>query len=75
MPFPLPVDPTYRKELISDWLIDVEDRLIDYPETAEESWQIARTLYLSLPPGEGDDNLEAQLISIRVKIDKINHKP
>ena len=75
MPFPLPADPEYRKLIVSFWLDDIDDRLIlNAVPDAEKSWKIANDIYLSLPPGEGDDSLESQLIQARVKLDKISHK-
>jgi hypothetical protein len=75
MPFPLPIDPEYRKLIVTFWLDDIDDRLkINAVEDATKSWKIANDIYLSLPPGEGDDSLESKLIQARVKIDKISHK-
>jgi hypothetical protein len=69
MPFPLPLDPQYRRDLVRDWLQDVADRVND-PESANVSWKIANDIYLSLPPGEGDETLELELVQARVKIDQ-----
>ena len=75
MPFPLPLCPEYRKLIVTFWLDDIDDRLkINQVGDAEKSWKIANDIYLSLPPGEGDDSLESKLIQARVKIDKISHK-
>lgn len=74
MPFPLPLNVEFQKLLIRDWLQDVEDRLEDRPETAEESWKIARNLLLHLPPGEGSMELEDALMTTRVKLDKLIQK-
>ena len=75
MPFPLPLCPEYRKLIVTFWLDDIDDRLkVNQVGDAEKSWKIANDIYLSLPPGEGDDSLESKLIQARVKIDKISHK-
>jgi hypothetical protein len=73
MPFPLPLDPEFRKEIVSFWMDDVEDRDAqgDY-EDAEVSWRIANSIYLNLPPGEGCLETEARLFGLRVKLDH-NH--
>lgn len=71
MPFPLPLDPSFRKEVIQCWIEDVSDRLeLNDIESAKQSWQIANTLYVSLPAGQGDFLLEDQLIESRVKIEQ-----
>ena len=73
MPFPLPLDPDFRKEVVSMWMDDVEDRLaMGDIEDAEVSWKIANAIYLNLPPGEGTLELEARLVGQRVKL---NHTP
>lgn len=71
MPFPLPLDPKFRLEAVESWLDDIEERLSisDY-QGAHESWKIANSLYLSLPPGFGDRVLEDLLFRLRVKIDQ-----
>jgi len=70
MPFPLPLDPDFRKEVVSMWMDDVEDRLaMGNLEDAEVSWKIANTIYLHLPPGEGSLETEARLFGLRVKLD------
>ena len=75
MPFPLPLCPEYRKLIVTFWLDDIDDRLkINQVGDAEKSWKIANDIYLSLPPGEGDDSLESKLIQSRVKIDNISQK-
>jgi hypothetical protein len=75
MPFPLPVDPDYRREIVSSWLDDIEDRLsVNAIPDAEKSWKIANDIYLSLPPGEGSEELESALVRLRVKIDNISQK-
>jgi hypothetical protein len=71
MPFPLPSDPDFRKTVVSYWLEDVDDRLsLGSPEDAEVSWKIANEIYLSLPPGHGDMQLEDWLFAQRVKLDQ-----
>jgi len=73
MPFPLPLDPDFRKEVVSMWMDDVDDRLaMGDIEDATVSWKIANAIYLNLPPGEGTLELEARLVGQRVKI---NHTP
>ena len=70
--FPLPLCLEYRKLLVTDWLVDVDDRLkINAVQDAEKSWKIANDIYLSLPPGEGDPEIEDWLFKQRGKIDKI----
>ncbi len=74
MPFPLPADVNFRKEVIRSWIDDVEDRLeIQDPEGAEYSWKMANSLYVSLPAGQGDFSLEQDLVQARVKITKHYH--
>ena len=69
MPLPLPQDPQFRKEVIQAWLDDVDDRLeMGQPEGALLSWKIANDLFLQLPPGFGDLDLEDQLVAKRVKL-------
>lgn len=71
MAFPLPACPAYRKLIITFWLDDVDDRLkINRIEDANKSWKIANEIYLSLPPGEGDFEIENWLFRQRVKIDQ-----
>ena len=71
MPFPLPIDPKFRREVVSFWLDDVEDRLaLGESEDAEVSWKIASAIYLHLPPGEGTLETEARIFSLRVKLDQ-----
>ena len=75
MPFPLPLDPEYRRLIVSFWLDDVDDRLAVYRwQDAEKSWKYANDIYLSLPPGEGSEELEISLAFYRVKLDKISQK-
>ena len=74
MPFPLPEDPEYRKLVVTFWLDDVDDRLsANRLQDAEKSWKIANDIYLSLPPGEGDLELEDWIFKQRVKLDKITN--
>lgn len=70
MPFPLPIDPDFRLEIISIWIDDAEDRL-DQGESndANISLNIARVLYLDLPPGYYDEALENRIVTIQGKID------
>ena len=71
MPFPLPRDSDFRKEVVAIWIDDVEDRLAQGdPEGARLSWKIANTIYLELPPGEGCLELEDRLFTQRVKLDQ-----
>jgi hypothetical protein len=74
MPFPLPLDPEYRKEIIWAWIEDVADRIEQDANGAEVSWKIASEIYLSLPPGNGDEKIETALFDARVKIDKLSDK-
>jgi len=71
MPFPLPECPAYRKLVVTFWLDDIDDRLAinDLP-SAEVSWKNANTIYLSLPPGTGDPEIEDWIFRQRVKIDQ-----
>lgn len=72
MPFPLPVCPAYRRLVVTFWLDDIDDRLkANRREDAEESWRIAREIYLSLPPGEGNLEIEDWIFRQRVKLDKL----
>lgn len=69
MPFPLPLDPQFRKEVIRSWIEDIEDRIdMGDLDGAEKSWQIANHLYLKLPAGKGDAELEKYLVESRVKL-------
>lgn len=75
MAFPMPECPAYRRLLVTFWLDDIDDRLkINRLEDAEESWKIANQIYLSLPPGEGDLEIEDWLFAQRVKLDNCSHK-
>jgi hypothetical protein len=52
----------------------VDDRLsANRLQDAEKSWKIANDIYLSLPPGEGDLELEDWIFKQRVKLDKITN--
>jgi hypothetical protein len=74
MSLPLPIDPDFRKTCVGFWLDDVEDRLeVNRLEDAELSWKEANSLYLTLPPGCGDLELEDRLFQMRVKLDKSSH--
>lgn len=71
MPFPLPLDPDFRKEVIKSWIEDVHDRIeLGDRESAELSWKIANSLFVSLPAGQGDFSLETDLIESRVKLEQ-----
>ena len=75
MAFPLPVDPEYRKLVVTFWLDDIDDRLkINQVREAEVSWKIANEIYLSLPPGSSDPEIEAWIIAQRVKLYNISQK-
>lgn len=70
-PFPLPLDPYYRKEIVFMWICDVDDRLkTDDLDGAKQSWKTAQDIYLSLPPGNGCESIEKQLVDARVKLDR-----
>lgn len=72
MPFPLPKDPVFQKEIIWIWINDIDDRLEENDlEGAKESWNLARSLYIALPPGNGSEQLEKTLVEYRVKLDSI----
>jgi hypothetical protein len=69
MPFPLPLDPEFRKEIIQSWIDDVADRVeLGDIEGAEKSWQAANLLYIQLPAGKGDLRLKDHLLAARVKL-------
>lgn len=71
MPFPLPLDPFFRKEIVQMWICDVSDRLrLGDKPGAEQSWKIANEIYLSLGPGEGSKSIEEQLVKARVKLNQ-----
>jgi hypothetical protein len=71
MPFPLPRDPQYRKEIVWAWIGDVSDRIEGNLPGAEVSWKIALEVYLSLEPGQGDEEIESALALARVKLDRL----
>jgi hypothetical protein len=72
MAFPLPIDPEYRKLVVTFWLDDINDRLkIGQIPEAETSWKIANKIYLSLPPGQGDPEIEDWIFAQRVKLNKL----
>jgi hypothetical protein len=72
MAFPLPECPAYRKLVVTFWLDDIDDRLqTNHVQDAEKSWKIANEIYLSLPPGNGDPDIENWLFAQRVKLDKL----
>jgi hypothetical protein len=74
MAFPLPECPAYRKLMVTFWLDDIDDRLKDnHLQDAEKSWKIANEIYLSLPPGNGDMEIENWLFQQRVKLDNFSH--
>ena len=71
MAFPLPLDPAYRKLVVTFWLDDIDDRLkANRIQDAETSWKIANEIYLTLPPGTGDLEIEDWIFAQRVKLDK-----
>lgn len=73
MAFPLPIDPFFRKEIVNIWIFDIGDRLkLGDVKGANQSWKIAQEIYLSLPPGNGDDKIESALFQARVKLDSTN---
>ena len=72
MTLPLPIDPEYRKLVVTFWLDDIDDRLqINQVQDAEKSWKIANDIYLSLPPGNGDPEIEDWIFTQRVKLDNL----
>lgn len=74
MPFPFPVDPSYRREIALSWLLDVDDRLdMGDLDGAEKSWKTATDILLSLPAGEGSFSLDEGLFQARVKLDNATH--
>jgi hypothetical protein len=73
MAFPLPEDPAYRKLVVTFWLDDIDDRLkVNRLGDAGKSWKIANEIYLSLPPGSGDPDIEDWLFRQRVKLDNLS---
>ena len=76
MPFPLPKDPAFIKEVVESWILDVEDRVeIGDMEGAELSLRIAQTLYLSLPAGHGNSQIENDIVAARVSLEQHSQKP
>ena len=74
MAFPLPHDVDFIKEVVGFWLDDVGDRLqINQPKDAEHSWRTANDLYLCLPAGSGDMEIEDRIYDLRVKLDNLTH--
>jgi len=75
MAFPLPADPEYRRLIVLFWIDDIDDRLaINQVQDAEKSWKIAQDIYLNLPPGEGNEEIESALMLARVKLNKRSSK-
>jgi hypothetical protein len=75
MALPLPADSDFRKMCVGFWLDDIDDRIeMNLLSDAELSWKEANTIYLSLPPGCGDLDLENRIYSQRVKLDNISQK-
>lgn len=76
MPFPLPKDPDFIKEVVKSWLIDVGDRTeIGDIAGAELSLRTAKVLYLSLPPGCGDSDIEVEIVRVGVSLEQHSNKP
>jgi hypothetical protein len=74
MSFPLPRDTDFIKEVVGFWLDDVDDRIqINQIKDAEHSWRTANDLYLTLPAGTGDMELENRIFTTRVKLDNTLH--
>jgi hypothetical protein len=74
MSFPLPRDVNFIKEVVGLWLDDVDDRIeLNRIKDAEHSWRTANDLYLCLPAGSGDMELEDRIYEKRVKLDNITH--
>jgi hypothetical protein len=74
MALPLPADPDFRKLCVEFWLDDIDDRIeLNRVNDAEMSWKEANTIYLSLPPGCGDPQLEERIFQQRVKIDNLTY--
>jgi hypothetical protein len=75
MPFPLPRNPDFIKEVVSSWIDDVDDRLLFGDlDGARLSLQTAHRLYLSLPAGAGDTLLEEGLVKAGVNIEQHSQK-
>lgn len=74
MTLPLPVDPDFRKAIVGFWLDDIDDRLnANRIQDAEASWGEANNIYLSLPPGCGDTELEDRIFAQRVKLNNLTN--
>jgi hypothetical protein len=72
MSFPLPRDVDFIKEVVGFWIDDVDDRIqMNLLKDAEQSWRTANDLYLTLPPGTGDMELEDHIFAARVKLDNL----
>lgn len=68
-PFPLPKDPEFIKEVVRSWIEDVDDRVsIGDEHGASLSLRTAETLYLSLPPGYGDDSIESSIVNAKHRL-------
>ena len=71
MPFPLPVDPYHRIQIIQWWLEDVDERLeLGLVDDAVISFRIARDLYLKLQGNAFSQELEDSVIATQGKIDR-----
>lgn len=76
MPFPLPLDSYFRKEVVWIWLCDIADRIeLGDLEGARQSWKTAQAIYLTLPPGSGSEHIEQELVRTRVKLDSFTQQP
>jgi len=74
MAFPLPADPDFRKTCVGFWLDEIDDRIeMNQPDNAEWAWKEANAIYLSLPLGEGDPELEHRIFEQRVKLDNLTY--
>ena len=72
MPFPMPIDPEFRMEVILAWLQDVDDRLeVGRIDDAEKSWKEAVGLYLKLGPGEYNSDVDKLIVDARVKLNNL----
>ena len=75
MAFPLPADPESRRLVVLFWIDDIDDRLASHQvQDAEKSWKIAQDIYLNLPSGEGNEEIESALMLARVKLNKRSSK-
>lgn len=69
MPFPLPLDPSFRLEVASQWAEDVKDRIeLGDISGAKKSWTEANKILLGLPAGFGNRDLEEELAVLRVSL-------